>query len=88
MTGVEAIRQCFAAVTPTPARILGLERYGIAPDHYADFVLLQATDVADAIRLRATRLAVVRRGKVIASSPPAIARLDVAGRPQHVAFRR
>jgi cytosine deaminase len=88
MTGVEAIRQCFAAVTTTPARILGLERYGVARDHYADFVLLQATDVADAIRLRATRLAVVRRGKVIASSAPAIARLDVPGRPQNVAFRR
>jgi cytosine deaminase len=88
MTSVEAMAQCFAAVTTTPARILGLERYGIAPDHYADFVLLQAADPVEAIRLGASRLAVVRRGKVIARSPASVATLALPGRPQSVDFRR
>ncbi|MFN9479410.1 MAG: amidohydrolase family protein [Betaproteobacteria bacterium] len=88
MTGVDAMRQCFAAVTSTPAKILGLEGYGLEPGCHADFVLLQARDVIEAIRLRATRLAVVRRGKVIAQTPAATATLELPGRPASTAFMR
>jgi cytosine deaminase len=88
MTGQSATRQCFEAVTTTPARILGLEKYGLAPGNYADFVLLQAADPVEAIRLRATRLAVVRRGRVIATTPPATASLSLPQRPAGVDFRR
>ena len=87
MTGQEAMRQCFAAVTSTPAAILGLEGYGVAPGCRADLVLLQARDPVEAIRLRATRLAVLRAGKVIASSAPAVARLDMTGRPEATSFQ-
>jgi cytosine deaminase len=51
-------------------------------------VLLQARDPIEAIRLRATRLAVVRRGKVIARTPAATATLDLPGRPASVDWRR
>jgi cytosine/adenosine deaminase-related metal-dependent hydrolase len=44
MTGQEAMRACFDAVTTHPAGILGLDDYGIAPGCRADFVLLQARD--------------------------------------------
>ena len=88
MTGVDAMRQCFAAVTSTPAKILGLEGYGIAPGCKADFVLLQARDPVEAIRLRATRLAVVRRGRVIARTAPATATLDLPDRPATTSFMR
>ncbi|MCE2969559.1 MAG: amidohydrolase family protein [Burkholderiales bacterium] len=88
MTGVDAMRQCFAAVTSTPAKILGLEGYGLEPGCHADFVLLQARDPIEAIRLRATRLAVVRRGKVIAQTPAATATLELPGRPASTAFMR
>jgi cytosine deaminase len=88
MTGIAAMRQCFAAVTSAPARILGLEGYGIAPGCRADFVLLQARDPIEAIRLRAARLVVVRRGRVIAHTPPGTATLDVPGRPAAVDFMR
>ncbi len=71
-----------------PARILGLDGYGIAPGCHADFVLLQARDPIEAIRLRATRLAVVRRGRVIARTPEATATLDLPGRPGAIDFRR
>ncbi len=69
MTGVEAMRACFDAVTVNPARLLGLEGYGLAPGCRADFVLLQAADPVEALRLRSERLAVVRAGRVIAAAP-------------------
>jgi cytosine deaminase len=88
MTGQAAMRQCFEAVTTAPAGILGLDGYGIAPGCHADFVLLQAADPIEAIRLRATRLAVVRRGQVVSLTSPNTARLNLPGRPAQVDFRR
>ncbi|WP_290870931.1 amidohydrolase family protein [Aquabacterium sp.] len=87
MTSQAAMRQCFEAVTTTPAAILGLEGHGIAPGCRADFVLLQARDPVEAIRLRATRLAVFRAGVQIAATPPAVARLTLPGRPQAVSWQ-
>jgi len=87
MTGQEAMRACFRAVTETPAAILGLEGYGIAPGCHADLVLLQARDAVEAIRLRATRLAVIRRGRVIARSPATTASLQIPGRPGSTSFQ-
>jgi len=82
------MRACFAAVTENPAKILGLEGYGLAPGCYADMVVLQCADPIEAIRLKATRLQVIRHGKVIAQTPPAIATLDVSGRPKTVELMR
>jgi len=87
MTGVDAMHACFDAVTVNAARILGLEGYGIAPGCEANFVVLDARDPVEAIRLRAARLAVVRRGKVVARSPAARATLALEGRPAKVDFR-
>ena len=86
MTGQAAMRQCFEAVTTTPARILGLDGYGLAPGCHADLVLLQARDPVEAIRLRANRLAVIRRGQVLARTPPQVATLTIPGRPASVSF--
>jgi cytosine deaminase len=78
------MRQCFDAVTANPAQILQLEGYGLAAGCHADFVLLQARDPVEALRLRATRLQVYRRGKRVASTPAATASLQLPGRPGHV----
>ncbi len=86
MTSQAAMRQCFEAVTTQPARILQLEGYGLEVGCNADFVLLQARDPVEAIRLRATRLKVFRRGKCIAQMPAATAALDLQGRPRQTAF--
>jgi cytosine deaminase len=86
MTGQDAMRNCFAAVTVNPARILQLEGYGIAPGKNADLVILQAADPVEAIRVRATRLVVLRRGKVIAETPAHTARLTLPGRPETADF--
>jgi cytosine deaminase len=81
MTSQVQMRACFDAVTVYAARILGLEGYGIEVGCNADFVLLQASSPVEAIRLRAARLAVVRRGEVIARTPAATAALSLPGRP-------
>ncbi|SES70737.1 amidohydrolase family protein [Oceanicella actignis] len=80
----EDMRWCFEAVTTIPARILGLEDYGLEPGRRADMVLLQAADPIEAIRLKATRLAVIRGGKVIARTPARVTALALDGRPQTV----
>ena len=87
MTSQAGMRACFDAVTTTPATILGLDGYGISPGCHADLVLLQACDPVEAIRLRATRLAVIRRGKVIARTPAATATLELPGRPGDTSFK-
>ena len=87
MTSQAGMRACFDAVTMTPAAILGLDGYGIEAGCHADLVLLQARDPVEAIRLRATRLAVIRRGTVIATTPPATATLSLPGRPIETSFR-
>ena len=84
MTRREALRFCFAAVTSYPARIMGLEGYGLAPGCRGDFVLLQARDPIEAIRLKANRLAVVRAGRVVAETPLQVAQLRIDGRPSEV----
>jgi len=47
-----------------------LEEYGIQKGKPANFVLLQAKDKIEAIRLRAHRLLVVRNGNIISRSNP------------------
>jgi cytosine/creatinine deaminase len=84
MTSQNQMRACFDAVTVNPARILGLQGYGIAPGCNADFVLLQARDTVEAIRTRATRLQVFRRGKLIAQTPAQTAALSLPGRQASV----
>ncbi len=89
MTSVAGQRQCFDAVTVNNARILGLEGYGLEPGCRADFMLLQARTPAEAIRLRAQRLLVVRGGTVVSRMAPATAELTLPGRlPQGVDFTR
>jgi cytosine deaminase len=63
---------------------MGLEGYGLDVGCHADFVLLQARDPIEAIRLRAARLAVVRRGRVIAEAAPRVTRLSLPERPAEV----
>jgi cytosine/creatinine deaminase len=63
---------------------MGLSDYGLTVGRNGDLVVLQATDPIEAIRLKARRLHVVRRGKVIAESARAVTRLDLPGRPKEV----
>jgi cytosine deaminase len=87
MTSQAAMRQCFDAVTINAARILHLDGYGLEVGCHADMVLLQAGDPIEALRLRATRLMVWRRGQLVAQTPAATATLSLPGRPQSTSLR-
>ncbi len=80
MTSQAGMRQCFEAVTTNAAKVMGLRGYGIAAGCDASFVLLQARDPIDAIRLRATRLKVWRKGQLLSETAPTTARLSLPGR--------
>ena len=75
------MRWCFDAVTVNSANVMGLEGYGLDVGCDANFVLLQADDPIEAIRLRAHRLAIVRGGKVISQSARIEHTLDLPDRP-------
>ena len=86
MTGVEEMRTLFAGITTTAAAALRLPDYGLAPGCRADLVVLQARDPVEAIRLRATRLYVLRRGEVIARTAPEEALLTLGSDRRTVDF--
>ncbi len=86
MTSQKGIRQCFDAVTVNAAKVMHLQGYGIAPGCDASFVLLQARDPVEAIRLRANRLKVWRKGKLLAETAETTAKLRVSGRPSSADF--
>jgi cytosine deaminase len=86
MTSQKGIRASFDAVTVNAAKVMHLENYGVATGCDASFVLLQARDPGDAIRLRANRLKVWRKGKLLASAPEQLTRLNLPGRPADVRF--
>lgn len=72
---------CFDAVTRLSAQVMRIEGYGLEPGCNADMVVLQAADPIEAIRLKATRLAVIRRGRKIAETAPRRATVMIEGRP-------
>jgi cytosine deaminase len=84
LTSREAMRFCFEAVTTNAADLMQLDGYGLEVGKHADMVVLQAHDPIEAVRLRARRLAVIRRGKVICESPPDVATLALEGRPERI----
>ena len=88
MTSQASMRQCFDAVTVNAARVMGLQGYGLESGCKADFILLQAHDPVEAIRLRATRLKVFKGGQVIAHTPAAVSQLNLPGRPGQTGFMR
>ena len=80
----EDMAWCFDAVTKNSAQIMGLEDYGLYVGCAANFNLLQAHDRIEAIRLRAHRLAVVRKGRVISKNAPINTEMSLEGRPRLV----
>ncbi|ESR27192.1 amidohydrolase family protein [Lutibaculum baratangense] len=81
LTSRDDMRWCFERVTTAGARVMHLDGYGIEVGNRADMVLLQAGDPIEAIRMKATRLAVIRSGRAIARTPPRVAALALPRRP-------
>lgn len=87
MTHPQEMARCFTMVTETNAAIMGLTDYGLEKGKLASLVILDAANPVEALRLRATRLAVVSKGNVIARTPRADAAMTLPGRPRTVARR-
>ena len=88
MTGIQQISAMFDCVTKAGAKNLCLENYGLMPGCFADMVVLQAADPVEAIRLQSTRLQVIRRGRVIAETPPLSAKVMLENKQIEVDFTR
>ncbi len=84
MAGIEDRKKIFDALTVNSAKTMGIEGYGLDRECKADLIILQARDPLEALRLKPNRLAVIRRGKVIARTPARISELRIDGRPQVV----
>jgi cytosine deaminase len=87
MTHPEEMARCFRMVTEDNARIMGLDGYGLRKGDVASLVILDAGNPTEALRLRAERLAVVSKGKVISRRDRNDARLSLPGRPASVRRR-
>ena len=87
MTHPDEMARCFGMVTTDNAAIMGLEGYGLKKGDVASLVVLDAATPTEALRLRAERLAVVSKGKVISRRQRNDARLALPGRPESVRRR-
>ena len=80
MGSLEEKSAIFQALTTNSARTMGLQGYGLDKGCNADLIVLQARDPAEALRLKAVKLAVIRRGRVIARTPARVGELLIDGR--------
>ncbi|THH35135.1 cytosine deaminase [Aliishimia ponticola] len=81
MTSREAMEWAFSSVTLNGAKTMGLPDPTLREGGPASMVVLQARDPIEAVRMKATRLAVIKHGKVLSRTAPRIAQLDLPGRP-------
>jgi cytosine deaminase len=81
MTSREAMGWSFTSVTVNGHLAMGLPDPTLRVGGPATMVVLQARDPIEAVRMKATRIAVIRSGRVIAETAPRLARLDLPGRP-------
>ncbi|RUW19846.1 cytosine deaminase [Mesorhizobium sp. M4B.F.Ca.ET.215.01.1.1] len=84
MSSPADMARCFDMVTNVNAAIMGLDHLGLAVGKRASLVVLDAGNPIEAVRLRAERLCVIARGKVVAERTKQETRLSIAGRPQSV----
>ena len=84
MSSPADMAKCFEMVTGANARIMHLDHLGLAVGKLASLVVLDAGDPVEALLLRAERVAVVSRGKVVAERPRRDTALALPGRPKTV----
>jgi hypothetical protein len=81
MTSRGAMAWAFSSVTVNGALAMGLPDPTLRVGGPATMVVLQARDPIEAVRLKATRLAVIRNGRILAQTAPRVAQLSLPGRP-------
>ena len=84
MSSPADMARCFDMVTNVNAAIMGLDHLGLAVGKRASLVVLDAGNPIEALRLRAERICVIARGKVVAERTRQDTRLSIEGRPATV----
>lgn len=84
MSSPADMARCFDMVTNVNAAIMGLDHLGLAVGKRASLVVLDAGNPIEALRLRAERICVIARGKVVAERTRQDTRLSIPGRPHQV----
>jgi cytosine deaminase len=87
MSSPAEMARCFDMVTTVNAQIMELDHLGLEVGKRASLVVLDAGNPIEAVRLRAERLYVIARGKVVAERPKRPTRLALPGRPDSVVRR-
>jgi cytosine deaminase len=88
LSGAPELVQLLEMVTTNPAAALGVEGYGLREGGRPDLVVFDAPTAADALRLVAPRLLVVRGGRVVARTNPATTTVVRRGVEEPVTFLR
>ncbi|PBC22585.1 MULTISPECIES: amidohydrolase family protein [unclassified Mesorhizobium] len=81
MSSPADMARCFDMVTNVNAAIMGLDHLGLAVGKRASLVVLDAGNPIEALRLRAERICVIARGKVVSQRTRQDTRLSIPGRP-------
>ncbi|MEI9420286.1 amidohydrolase family protein [Mesorhizobium sp. Cs1299R1N1] len=84
MSSPADMARCFDMVTNVNAAIMGLDHLGLGVGKRASLVILDAGNPIEALRLRAERICVIARGKVVAERTRQDTRLSISGRPSQV----
>eukprot|EP01022_Parablepharisma_sp_SALTPOND_P017187 TRINITY_DN2694_c1_g2_i1.p1 TRINITY_DN2694_c1_g2~~TRINITY_DN2694_c1_g2_i1.p1 ORF type:complete len:1693 (+),score=399.45 TRINITY_DN2694_c1_g2_i1:31868-36946(+) len=88
LSGRGQICDVFKMITDNSAKIMNIEdKYGIEEGKPATFVVLNADDEREAIRLMPECLYVVRDGRILAQTEPALSTVQLAAGKQIVDFR-
>ena len=89
MTGYEEMHRMYETITGNAAKTFGIaEDYGLAAGKRADFIILDTQTVIEAIRLSPACRFVVKAGRIVAKTDPAVSRVHLNGEIEKVQFRR
>ena len=88
LSGSKQISDLFDMITINGAKTLNMEEdYGIELGKQADLIVLDAKNEKEAIRLNSECLYVIRKGKVLVETKPAVRNLKLGDREYQVNFK-
>lgn len=87
LSGNDQMPQLYDMISGNGFKTLNLKSYSIQVGNQADFIILDAQDEKEAIRLTSECLYVVRKGKVIVETEPPIRKLIIKNRAYNIDFK-